>query len=249
MKIFKFQNGGLPTAQPADQRYAGGQRVTRSSHEFKDSISIKGVKSKAPWYKSPAMIMEHVKHSSVHPKFNDTTYAEVPSFGIVGSYRTRIAGNNYYFGKKYRFQLPIVGGFVNVNYDKSTPEEQAEYNTLQRRFRTAWEAAKPIDTAPKAEDRYANSTAIPNAKYGWYPAQKVVQNTKSGLMGGGMLPASITRYIQSPGDTVYTELPEAQSRMFRPTIRYERSASTKNPKGQEYNILKRRFNTAWNLAK
>ena len=64
-----------------------------------------------------------------------------------------------------------------------------------------------------------------------------------------MLPAHILRYIPINGDTTYVELPEAQSYMFMPTARYERSASFKNPKGEEYNILKRRFNTAWGLAK
>jgi hypothetical protein len=67
-------------------------------------------------------------------------------------------------------------------------------------------------------------------------------------MGGGMLPAHIKRYIPSDGDTTYVELPEAHSYLFRPTVRYERKASFKNQKGQEYNILKRRFNTAVQMA-
>ena len=63
-----------------------------------------------------------------------------------------------------------------------------------------------------------------------------------------MLPASIRRYIPSNGDTTYVELPEARLHMFKPTARYERTASFKNQKGQEYNILKRRFNTAVQMA-
>jgi hypothetical protein len=74
--------------------------------------------------------------------FNDTTYAERPSFikpinGVV-----RAAGNNYHFGKKQRYIIPIFGGFFNDNYEKSSPLEAAEYETLKRRFNTAWGVAK-----------------------------------------------------------------------------------------------------------
>jgi len=54
----------------------------------------------------------------------------------------RAAGNNYYFGKKKRYMLPIVGGFVQSNYNTSTPEEHQEYDTLKRRFNTAWGITK-----------------------------------------------------------------------------------------------------------
>lgn len=138
-----YQEGGeLPTAQKVEDRYKGGRRVTDSSSYFGDSISIRGVESQAPWYKYPAQIVEYIIHSKVSPRFNDTTYAERPSFirpinGVV-----RAAGNNYHFGKKQRHIIPIVGGFVNNNYEKSSPQEAAEYETLKRRFNTAWNLAK-----------------------------------------------------------------------------------------------------------
>ena len=132
----------LPTAQKVEDRYKGGRRVTNSLRYLGDSISVRGVESQAPWYKYPAEIVEYIRHSKVSPTYNDTTYAERPSFirpmrGVI-----RAAGNNYYFGKKKRYMLPIVGGFVQSNYNTSTPEEHQEYDTLKRRFNTAWGITK-----------------------------------------------------------------------------------------------------------
>lgn len=134
--------GGLPTAPKTEDRYAGGKRITKSGTEFGDSISIRGVEAQSPWYKYPAQIVERIRHSKIDPMFNDTTYAERPSFikpinGVI-----RAAGNDYHFGKKQRYSLPLFGGFFNANYDKSTPQEQQEYDTLKRRFNTAWNLAK-----------------------------------------------------------------------------------------------------------
>jgi len=74
--------------------------VINSGKEFNDSVSIRGVEAQSPWYKYPAQIIERIVHSSIDPAFNDTVYAERPSFirpinGVI-----RAAGNNYYFGKK-----------------------------------------------------------------------------------------------------------------------------------------------------
>lgn len=139
-KLLKFQTGGktLPTAPPAEQRYKGGKRVLNSSQEFGDSVSVRGVEAPSAWYEHPAQIVERIRHSKVSPIFNDTVYVERPSFIKPIHGVTRAAGNDYYYGKKKRYQLPIFGDFVHNNYDKSTPEEQKEYDTLKRRFNTAW---------------------------------------------------------------------------------------------------------------
>lgn len=153
-QISKHQPGGrvLPTAPPAEERYAGGKRVINSGKEFNDSVSIRGVEAKSPWYKYPAQIMERIVHSSIDPAYNDTVYAERPSSFRLVNGTIRAAGNNYYFGKKQRYSLPIFGGFLHNNYDASTPEEQQEYDTLKRRFNTAWGVAKHQEGGQFQED-------------------------------------------------------------------------------------------------
>ena len=98
--------------------------------------------------------------------------------------------------------------------------------------------------APPAEKRYANSTKG-KRRYAWYDADYVKQDKKAGVMGSSH-PAEILRYVQNPGDTAYVEIPDDDPRYL--SMRKERRASTKYPRGNEYEILKRRFNTAWNLA-
>lgn len=64
-----------------------------------------------------------------------------------------------------------------------------------------------------------------------------------------MIPASITQNISSNGDTIYTEIPETERFALRRIVpATERRASTKNPKGNEYEILKRRFQEALNVS-
>ena len=62
-------------------------------------------------------------------------------------------------------------------------------------------------------------------------------------------PAEIYRYSPEPGDTVYVEKPTRADSKYGLIKRSERRASTKNRRGKEYDVLKRRFETAWNLAK
>lgn len=141
--VAKNQEGNkLPIAQDAKERYSGGERVIKSGKYYNDSISVRAVKSKSPWYKNPALILERIQHSNVDPMFNDTTYAEQPSRGFLIKGTIRAAGNDYYSGKKKRWQYPIFGDFFNFNNEKSTPEDKAEYDTLKRRFNTAWGVAK-----------------------------------------------------------------------------------------------------------
>lgn len=100
--------------------------------------------------------------------------------------------------------------------------------------------------APRAEDRYANS-------YRHYPGDDVfdpmIPGTKHSVIQDTTWryrPAWIMRNIND-GDTVYTENPEQKRRISHQAVK--RRASSKDKNRSEYNILKRRFNTAWKLAK
>lgn len=181
-QISKHQPGGkvLPTAPPAEKRYAGGKRVINYGKEFNDSVSIRGVEAQSPWYKHPAQIIERIVHSSIDPAFNDTVYAERPSFIRPVNGVIRAAGNNYYFGKKQRYSLPIFGGFFQNNYEASTPEEQQEYDTLKRRFNTAWKVSK--------RQKGGNIERVDNTKVQHIPnnGEAVYEKTPVGL--GDFLP-------------------------------------------------------------
>lgn len=103
----------------------------------------------------------------------------------------------------------------------------------------------PTRIAPRAEDRYANS-------YRAYPDDPVFDPAIPGIKHSVITdprswwrPGWIMQNIDN-GDTTYTENPQ-QKMGFNRTIR--RSASSKDKNKKEYNILKRRFNTAWKIAK
>lgn len=107
-------------------------------------------------------------------------------------------------------------------------------------------AQNTLRTAPSVEERYANSIRNSNDRYGWYNAESVQQNIPTSTLMNIQRPAKMYRYIPSEGDTVYTEYPDINKRFgyIKP-----RTASTKRRRGKEYDILKRRFNAAWKLAK
>ena len=108
-----------------------------------------------------------------------------------------------------------------------------------------------LPTAPKAEDRYKNGFRKTNGdpyvdhkiKFSGSNVKAVIADTPYNI-----IPAAITQQITKDGDTIYTETPEYKRFSFR-LFPVKRNASFLNPKGNEYEILKRRFNTAWNLAK
>ena len=111
-----------------------------------------------------------------------------------------------------------------------------------------------LPTAPKAEDRYKNGY-----KYGYrsdgslylFPSPlytiadvKGVRTDYPFMSNQGEIQRTIFYAGDNPIDTVYTEIPNS---VF-PVERKQRYANSKN-KTPEYETLKRRFNTAWNLAK
>lgn len=191
--IDKYQFGGkrLPTAPPAEQRYAGGKRVINSGKEFNDSVSIRGVEAQSPWYKYPAQIIERIVHSSVDPAFNDTVYAERPSFIIPMNGVVRATGNNYYFGKKQRYSLPVFGGFVHSNYNASTPGEQQEYDTLKRRFNTAWGVAKHQEGGEFKENLNPPTDGVVgeikrNLRNGWQQSKRISSSIPLNILLAGI---------------------------------------------------------------
>ena len=107
-----------------------------------------------------------------------------------------------------------------------------------------------LPTAPRAEDRYANSYRIYNddpyfttsMKYKGADAMGVKQYTPYSI-----IPAVITRVIMSDNDTIYRETPD-QKRFKLRRFPKTRTASSKDKNKKEYKILQRRFNTAWKYA-
>lgn len=124
------------------------------------------------------------------------------------------------------------------------------YNILYWLSGQQGRALRPLPTAPSVEDRYKDATLYQNGqdfvdydiRYQRYPTERVMQNAPY-----SRIPAHITQSIQGPGDTLYVEVPEQSRFRFR-GLPKERSASTKNKKGNEYSILSRRFKAAKKLA-
>lgn len=122
-----------------------------------------------------------------------------------------------------------------------------------------FQKGKILPTAPRAEDRYKNGrkdsvaylgipmntgTPVDNTYYGESIKQVSTPNR-----------AKIRQHIlfrHSPynNDTIYTEVPEHTKRLpILPPVNIIPRREISYAKTPEYEILKRRFNTAWNLAK
>lgn len=107
-----------------------------------------------------------------------------------------------------------------------------------------------LPTAPKAEDRYANSIRLyansPRFKYDirYQDGQTtgVVQDTPYTT-----LPAIITQQVVG-NDTVYRETPD-QKRFSLRGFPVTRTATNTDSNRQEFETMRRRFNTAWGVAK
>lgn len=114
---------------------------------------------------------------------------------------------------------------------------------------------KQLPTAPKVQDRYKNSK-----RYQYNADGSIVYSPSHPLFTSVLVSgvqtdfpfqtnqAEIERRIyytlNSPTDTVYTEIPNS----ILPVKRIMRTANSKN-KTSEYQTLRKRFNMAWNLAK
>lgn len=107
--------------------------------------------------------------------------------------------------------------------------------------------------SPRAEDRYAESTygIGYNASFPMgYPIEEIKQDHGDKGFFDTKKPARIYRYINEPGDTVYAEDSPQYDILYGAARRHStRKASTKRPRGDEYEVLRRRWNIARKLAK
>ena len=171
--------------------------------------------------------------SNVAPNLINTQY--IPNFNW------REALNLHY---QNPFSAKQGGQFPSRN-----PVERFKNGGIQK-----FQNAGNLPIAPKAEDRYKNGS-----KYGYmadgslylFPNPlytiadiKGVRTDYPFMSNQGEIKRTIFYAGNSPMDTIYTEIPNS---VF-PVERKMRYANSKN-KTPEYEILKRRFNTAWNLAK
>ena len=143
-----------------------------------------------------------------------------------------------------------MGEYWNLflNWLDSVGQRYANYQD-----QTYMNKQKLYPVAPKAEDRYANSRYEPGYTMGFpmgNPSEEIVQEKKRNGVFDEKKGAKIYRYVKDPGDTVYVE--ESPQYDMLGGLLYGRSirkASTKRPRGTEYETLKRRWNIAKKLAK
>lgn len=142
---FMQKAGNLPTAPKAEDRYKGGQRVSVETRGGRyggnDRMEIKEVQGRKPgMFGSVPFIRQTVLHSTVSPDYNDTTYIEVPerkNFLVERKLRG-VEKHPSVFKTYYSNVYPFFGGIL-PDLGSGTKEE---YETLKRRFNTAWNLAK-----------------------------------------------------------------------------------------------------------
>ena len=140
-KLNKYQKGkNLPTAPKAEDRYKNGYKY--GSHltlwSNGDGINRSGVISnnKIQYGRFPAIIQRDIRENSSDILNQDTTYYEVPSFTAF----------------PILFQTPnpleqskipaLIKPKVKIRQASSKDKNRSEYETLKRRFNTAWNLAK-----------------------------------------------------------------------------------------------------------
>ena len=115
------------------------------------------------------------------------------------------------------------------------------------------EKQKLYPRAPKAEDRYANSRYEEGYSRTFpigYSTEEIIQDRQKQGIFDQKKGAKIYRYIKEPGDTVYVEDSPDYDLLGGALIGHAtRKASTKRPRGDEYETLKRRWKIAKKLAK
>lgn len=142
---FMQQGKNLPTAPKAENRYAEGKRqsniIKGGRYGGKDKVEIKQVVGKKPGiFGSSPIIRQMVLHSTVSPSYNDTTYLEVPErkSPLVERKLRGIEKHPSVFKTYYSNVYPFFGDIL-PDLGSGTKEE---YETLKKRFNTAWNLAK-----------------------------------------------------------------------------------------------------------
>lgn len=122
---------------------------------------------------------------------------------------------------------------------------------ISRNLVERFQQGRKLPTAPKAEDRYRNSRRDSIAYFTLTP-DELGRSIKRITTPSN---AKIQREIifnrgAKDNDTIYTEVPEHTKRLpFFPPVNIIPRRGFSYAKTPEYEILKRRFNTAWSLAK
>ena len=216
--ITKHQFGDkLPTAQSAEQRYRNGTRSQVASKYYGDSVSIRGVTGPSKWYQKPPIILEKIRHDRVNPAYNDTTYAEQPAYTPPIRVQERAAGNNILLqGKKQRFNF--FGNFFNTNYNPSTPQEQNEYDTLKRRFNTAWGIAKHQFGTTKGGIQPSDNTRVQKPLI---PGQQIQQKENRIPWGAGKGQAGQNPLVYLWNNPYVAGTMMAMSPLVKPKVQYD----------------------------
>ena len=132
--LLKLQRGStLPTAPKAEDRFRNGIKKSYQTKGY-ETKSVVGEHSNL--LKTPAVITRTVRYSNVSPEYNDTIYSETPERLIMRGAHSRGAS---------RIQIPFVGTMYGDGYMMDLNKNNAsksEYETLKRRFNTAWNLAK-----------------------------------------------------------------------------------------------------------
>ena len=146
--------------------------------------------------------------------------------------------------KKAIFGDPYVD-YIKESPDLYQPKPLKKFIPLNQQ-------GNKLPTAPKAEDRFKNGKRYTTGdehvdnqiKYLGKQTRLVV----AGQPYMQFVPATISESVSNKGDTTYIEIPE-QKRFAIRWLPKERKANSLDKDRTEYEILKRRFNTAWNISK
>ena len=119
----KYQTGNkiLPTAQYASIKYDRGTKHIYPNFVWDSKLDpkkdIRGVRANNPLYSEPGEIMREILYSPSTNQPVDTTYREYPTALLPVKIQTRVASSN--------------------------DQDRKEYETLKRRFNTAWRVSRP----------------------------------------------------------------------------------------------------------
>ena len=119
----KYQTGNkiLPTAQHASIKYNQGTKHIYPNFVWDSKLDpkkdIRGVRANNPLHSEPGEIMREILYSPSTNQPVDTTYREYPTALLPVKIQTRVASSN--------------------------DQDRKEYETLKRRFDTAWKVSRP----------------------------------------------------------------------------------------------------------
>ena len=129
--------------------------------------------------------------------------------------------------------------------------KELQLQNIVKRFKL--QQGNKLPTAPKAEDRFKNGVKDSVAYLGVpgkdnsYFGESIKRVTTPD--NAAIQKQILFRHYPHDNDTIYTEVPEHTNRIIFPKVNIQSRKGFSFAKTPDYEILKRRFNTAWNLAK